>query len=164
MILYILRLLNPLLTPHKSPPPPDVSEDASPLLFSISAAPTINSFGASIIRGSPVLAKCSRLNNQLLPFSCHVTTMAASDTMMATGSTTTGGTMTARGSMATGGTMTATDGTMTMRHETATGSTTTGGTMTARGSMATGGTTTGGTMTARDSSATGDTMRRRAAR
>ena len=36
-----------------------MSEDASPLLFSISAAPTINSFGASKIRGSPLLANAA---------------------------------------------------------------------------------------------------------
>ncbi len=56
LILYTLRLLNPLLTTRNSPPAPDVSEDASPLLFSISTAPTINSFGASKIKGPLLLA------------------------------------------------------------------------------------------------------------
>ncbi len=71
LILYILRLLNPLLTTHKSAPAPDVSEDASPLLFSISAAPTINSFGASKIKGPPLLANAA---NSTINFSRSAST------------------------------------------------------------------------------------------
>ena len=86
-----------------------MSEDASPLLFSISAAPTINSFGASKIRGSPLLANAS-------DSTINFYRSATGGTMTATGGMTTGGTTMVRGSKATGGTMTATGGTMMMLH------------------------------------------------